>query len=107
MKKTLYLVILIFLIFFVIFFLTNILGSINPNVSDCFNLSGTLTGMLPFSFFIAYSLISIPSGMMILILPLLYILNMSFRASPLIKNATFKSKVKTDNKNQCYEQLFR
>ena len=65
MKRNYYLVILIFLIFSAISFLTNILGSINPNVSDSFTLSGTLTGMLPFSFFIAYALMSIPSGMII------------------------------------------
>lgn len=65
MKRNYYLVALIFLIFFAISFLTNILGSINPNVSDSFTLSGTLTGMLPFSFFIAYALMSIPSGMII------------------------------------------
>jgi fucose permease len=65
MNKNTYLVILIFLIFFAISFLTNILGAINPNVSDSFNLSGTMTGMLPFSFFIAYALMSIPSGMII------------------------------------------
>ena len=47
------------------FFLTNILGSINPNVSDSYSLSGTMTGMLPFSFFIAYGLMSIPAGMII------------------------------------------
>jgi len=58
-------VILIFLIFFAISFLTNILGAINPNVSDSYVLSGTMTGMLPFSFFIAYALMSIPSGMII------------------------------------------
>src|SRR4030043_1133572 len=65
MKRNYYLVFLIFLIFFAISFLTNILGAINPNVSDSFALSGTLTGMLPFSFFIAYALMSIPSGMII------------------------------------------
>jgi len=65
MKRNYYLVTLIFLIFFAISFLTNILGSINPNVSDSFTLSGTLTGMLPFSFFIAYAIMSIPSGMII------------------------------------------
>ncbi|MFH0841944.1 MAG: MFS transporter [Bacteroidota bacterium] len=65
MKRNYYLVALIFLIFFAISFLTNILGAINPNVSDSFTLSGTLTGMLPFSFFIAYALMSIPSGMII------------------------------------------
>ena len=65
MKRTFYLLILIFLVFFAISFLTNILGSINPNVSDSYALSGTLTGMLPFSFFIAYALMSIPSGMIV------------------------------------------
>jgi FHS family L-fucose permease-like MFS transporter len=65
MKRNYYLVLLIFLIFFAISFLTNILGSINPNVSDSFKLSGTMTGMLPFSFFIAYALMSIPSGMIV------------------------------------------
>lgn len=65
MKRNYYMVVLIFLIFFVISFLTNILGSINPNVSDSFSLSGVMTGMLPFSFFIAYALMSVPSGMMV------------------------------------------
>src|SRR5882672_6439743 len=65
MKGNLYLVVLIFVIFFAISFLTNILGAINPNVSDSFALNGTLTGLLPFSFFIAYALMSIPSGMIV------------------------------------------
>jgi MFS transporter, FHS family, L-fucose permease len=64
-KRNYYLVVLIFLVFFVISFLTNILGSINPNVSDSFKLSGVMTGLLPFSFFIAYALMSIPSGMIV------------------------------------------
>jgi fucose permease len=65
MKRKYSLVILIFFIFFAISFLTNILGSINPNVSDSFSLNGTMTGLLPFSFFIAYALMSIPSGMIV------------------------------------------
>lgn len=65
MKRSFYLLVLIFLVFFAISFLTNILGSINPNVTDSFTLSGTLTGMLPFSFFIAYAIMSIPSGMFV------------------------------------------
>jgi FHS family L-fucose permease-like MFS transporter len=65
MKRSYYLILLIYLIFFAISFLTNILGSINPNVSDSFKLTGTMTGMLPFSFFIAYGLMSIPAGMII------------------------------------------
>ena len=65
MKRNYFLFILIMLIFFSISFLTNILGAINPNVSDSFSLSGTMTGLLPFSFFIAYGLMSIPSGMLV------------------------------------------
>lgn len=65
MKRNYYIIFLIFLIFFAISFLTNILGSINPNVSDSYSLTGTMTGMLPFSFFIAYGLMSIPAGMII------------------------------------------
>jgi fucose permease len=88
MKRNYLILILIFLIFFAISFLTNILGSINPNVSDSFVLNGTMTGLLPFSFFIAYALMSIPSGMMVLYLPLAYILSISFWAKPIVKNAT-------------------
>ena len=65
MKRNDYLIVLIFAVFFAISFLTNILGSINPNVSDSFSLNGTMTGMLPFSFFIAYALMSIPAGMIV------------------------------------------
>lgn len=65
MKRNYYMVILVFVVFFVISFLTNILGSINPNVSDSFHLSGAMTGLLPFSFFIAYAIMSIPSGMLV------------------------------------------
>ncbi len=65
MKKKYYLVTLIFVIFFAISFLTNILGAINPNVSDSFSLDGTMTGLLPFSFFIAYAIMSIPSGIIV------------------------------------------
>lgn len=65
MKRNYYMVVLVFVVFFVISFLTNILGSINPNVSDSFHLSGAMTGLLPFAFFIAYGLMSIPSGMLV------------------------------------------
>lgn len=65
MKRNYYLLVLIFIVFFAISFLTNILGAINPNVSDSFSLNGVMTGLLPFSFFIAYALMSIPSGMIV------------------------------------------
>jgi fucose permease len=65
MKKYHYLVYVVFLIFFIISFITNILGSIIPVVNDNFELNGFTTGLLPFSFFIAYGIMSIPSGILI------------------------------------------
>ena len=53
---------LVMLIFFVISFITNILNSIIVDVKTSFNLSLTLTGLLPFTFFIAYGVMSIPAG---------------------------------------------
>lgn len=50
------------LIFFVISFITNILNSIISDVKESFDLSLTLTGLLPFAFFIAYGVMSIPAG---------------------------------------------
>ena len=50
------------LIFFVISFITNILNSIIVDVKNSFDLSLTLTGLLPFAFFIAYGVMSIPAG---------------------------------------------
>lgn len=64
MKRNYILVILILLSFFVISFLTNILGALNPSISISFNLSETMAGLLPFSFFIAYGIMSIPAGFM-------------------------------------------
>ena len=65
MKKKYYLVGLIFLTFFVISFITNILGALNPDVIQSFNLSLTLSALLPFAFFIAYGIMSIPAGMLV------------------------------------------
>lgn len=65
MKKNTIIVILILLIFFVISFLTNILGALNPNVSASYQLTETMAGFLPFAFFIAYGVMSIPSGFLL------------------------------------------
>ncbi|HUI31652.1 MAG TPA: sugar MFS transporter [Candidatus Acidoferrales bacterium] len=65
MKRNYYIVGLIFLTFFVISFITNILGALNPDVIKSFNLSLTLSGLLPFAFFAAYGVMSIPSGMLV------------------------------------------
>lgn len=61
-KRYYYLVILVIVIFSVISFITNILNSIIADVKESFELSLTLTGLLPFSFFIAYGVMSIPAG---------------------------------------------
>jgi fucose permease len=50
------------LVFFVISFITNILNSIIVDVKESFDLSLTMAGFLPFSFFIAYGVMSIPAG---------------------------------------------
>jgi fucose permease len=55
---------LVILIFFVISFITNILNSIIVDVRTSFDLSLTLTGLLPFSFFIAYAIMSVPAGLL-------------------------------------------
>ncbi|GAB2769131.1 sugar MFS transporter [Rhabdobacter roseus] len=65
MKKNTLLVWLIFLIFFVISFLSNILGPLIPDIVDSFDLSLGLAGFLPFAFFVAYGVMSIPSGLLV------------------------------------------
>jgi fucose permease len=65
MKRNYYIVALIMLTFFVISFITNILGPLIPDIINGFNLSLTLVALLPFAFFIAYGVMSIPSGMLI------------------------------------------
>jgi fucose permease len=53
------------LVFFVISFLTNIIGPLIPEIIDDFELSLTLVAVLPFAFFIAYGVMSIPAGLLI------------------------------------------
>ena len=65
MKNNVIIVALIFLIFAVISFLTNILGPLVPDIISSFDLSIGIAGFLPFSFFVAYGVMSIPSGILI------------------------------------------
>lgn len=65
MKRNYYIVGLIMLTFFVISFLTNVIGALNPDFIKGFDLSLTLAAILPFAFFIAYGLVSIPTGMLL------------------------------------------
>jgi fucose permease len=65
MNKNFNMVLLVFITFFVISFITNIIGPLIPDIINDFDLNLTLVALLPFSFFIAYGIISIPSGMLI------------------------------------------
>ncbi len=65
MQRNYPVVLFIFVIFFVVSFLTNILGPLIPDIIRSFGLSLTLAAFLPFSFFIAYGVMSIPSGMLV------------------------------------------
>jgi fucose permease len=65
MKRSYFVVGLVLLIFFAISFLTNILNSLLPTIKADFGLSFALAGFLPFSFFLAYGVMSIPSGILI------------------------------------------
>src|SRR3954447_1834078 len=65
MKRNYYIVALIMLTFFVISFLTNVIGPLIPDMIKGFNLSLTLVALLPFAFFIAYGVMSIPTGMLV------------------------------------------
>ena len=64
-KRNYYLVALIVVTFFVISFLTNIIGALIPEIRSDFTLSLTLAGLLPFAFFIAYAVCSIPAGALV------------------------------------------
>lgn len=55
-------VFLVFLIFFVISFVTNILGPLIPDIISGFRVSLATAAILPFAFFIAYGVMSIPAG---------------------------------------------
>jgi MFS transporter, FHS family, L-fucose permease len=59
------LVSVILLTFFVISFISNIIGPIIPDLIRTFDLSLTLVSLLPFAFFIAYGVTSIPAGILL------------------------------------------
>jgi fucose permease len=65
MKQRTLILLLIFLIFFVISLMSNILGPIIPDLISSFSLSLGLAGFLPFSFFVAYGVMSLPSGLLV------------------------------------------
>ncbi len=66
MKRRNYLMVaLIFVVFFVISFLTNIIGPLVPDIIKSFRLNLTMVALLPFAFFIAYGVMSIPAGILV------------------------------------------
>lgn len=65
MKRNYFIVALVFFIFFVISILTNILGPLIPAFIDDFSLSLTMAAFMPFAFFVAYGVMSIPAGMLV------------------------------------------
>lgn len=65
MQKNYAAVFLVLLTFFVISFMTNIIGPLTPDIIRDFNLSLVLVALLPFAFFIAYGLVSLPTGILI------------------------------------------
>ncbi len=65
MPRRPYIVGLIFLIFFIMSFLTNILGPIVPDIIRSFQVSLGAAAFLPFSFFVAYGVMSIPAGFLV------------------------------------------
>src|SRR5580658_1203430 len=60
-----YMIAIVFVTFFVMSLLTNILGPIVPDIISSFNVSLAAAAFLPFSFFIAYGVMSIPAGFLV------------------------------------------
>ena len=65
MRRNYFIVSLVFLVFFVLSFLTNILGPIIPDIIDSFHVSMGAAAFLPFSFFLAYGVLSVPAGFLV------------------------------------------
>lgn len=65
MKTRVLVICYIMLVWFVISFVTNLIGPLMPIIIGDFHLSLGLAGFLPFSFFLAYGLISIPAGALV------------------------------------------
>ncbi len=65
MPRNRYMVAIVFLTFFVMSLLTNILGPIVPDIINSFKVSLAAAAFLPFSFFIAYGVLSIPAGFLV------------------------------------------
>ena len=65
MSRNRYMVSIVFLTFFVMSLLTNILGPIVPDIITSFKVTLAAVAFLPFSFFIAYGVMSVPAGFLV------------------------------------------
>ncbi len=65
MKRSKSIIVLILIIWFIVSFVTNILGPVMPVFIDTYKISLTMAAFLPFSFFLAYGIMSIPAGAII------------------------------------------
>ncbi len=65
MKNNVIAVILVLITFFAISFITNIIGPIFPALVNDFDISLAVAGFLPFAFFAAYGVMSIPAGILV------------------------------------------
>ena len=64
-QKNRNIIIYIMAIWFLISFVTNIIGPLIPIIIKYYTLNYALAGFLPFSFFMAYGIISIPAGFLL------------------------------------------
>lgn len=65
MTRSLPIVGFVLFIWIVISFVTNIIGPVMPIIIDHYSLSLTMAAFLPFSFFLAYGIASIPASMLV------------------------------------------
>jgi len=65
MPRNRYMVVIVFLTFFVMSALTNILNALVPDIISSFHVGLAAAAFLPFSFFIAYGVMSIPAGFLV------------------------------------------
>ena len=65
MARSYPIVVFVLIIWMVISFVTNIIGPMMPIIIDTYSLSLTMAAFLPFSFFLAYGIASIPAGMLV------------------------------------------
>jgi fucose permease len=58
-------VFLVLMTFFVISFLTNVMGPLIPLIKESFSVGLAMAALLPFFFFVAYGVMSIPAGILV------------------------------------------